>query len=229
MTRFVNFFRALVVVHDRNGDSVITSASNEYVVVDLAVGAFALADFALDPSDRAALLYFDDDDDTVYLAWDRSGDGDFNDSVAGTPELAALATGVATANCIGVGFAPDGDPVAIYASSGTGTIFLRDHDQDGDVDGAGEVLALDAGAADVCDLEADNGHPVAVFHDLGSRLNLLVDRDDNGDFDGVDEAVDLGSGFVSHGALDENVNGVPMLATGFTFFGAGSVFVDPTP
>jgi hypothetical protein len=229
---FRNLFHAVAVAHDRNGDSVITQAANEYVVVDLQVGASPKVAFELDVSDRPAVLYTDDPDDTVYVAWDRSGDGDFEDTVAGTPELAAWATGVSTetVNCVGVGFAPDGDPVAVYASPAVGTIFLRDQDQDGDVDAPGESLALDAGAATVCALEADDGQPVAIFHDLGARLNLLVDRDDDGDFDGMDETVDLGAASNLTGLdLDRNANGVVMLATPFVGSTPGVVLFDPTP
>lgn len=225
---FSNLFHAVAVVHDRNGDSVITQAANELVFVDLNVGTTPRVAFELDASDRAALLYSDDADDALHLAWDRSGDGDFADSVSGTPELAAWATGVPTVNCLGVGFAPDGDPVAVYASPTAGTVFLRDQDQDGGVGGPGESLVLSAVAATVCALEADDG-PVAVFHDLSNRMNLLVDRDDDGDFDGVDETVDLGAASNLRGlALDRNADGIVMLATSFSS-GPGAVLFDPTP
>jgi hypothetical protein len=225
---FQNLFHAVAVAHDRSGDWVITP--NEYVVVDLQAGNSPKVAFALDASDRSAVLYTDDADDSVYVAWDRSGDGDFLDTVAGTPELAAWATGVSTVHCVGVGFAPDGDPVAVYASPAVGTIFLRDQDQDGDVDGPGESLALDAATATVCALEADDGQPVAAFHNLGARLNLLVDRDDDGDFDGVDETVDLGAAPNLTGiALDRLGNGVLVLATPSVSFTPGAVLLDPTP
>jgi hypothetical protein len=209
--------------HDRDGDGLLTGP-NEWVVAESNVSSTWRIDLAVDPSDRLALAYYDQLDDEINVAWDRSGDGDFDDTVGSTPEMASVLSGVPVVDCLGVSFAPDGDLVLVYAEAGAGTVLARDLDGDGDFDQPGEKVTLAVGAASACDL--DGAGTLAVAHAAGS-LTLLVDRDGDGDFAGSGEQVALSpaTGMERAKVVHADDGRVWVVTAG----GAGTIFADPTP
>lgn len=212
-----------VVAHDRNGDGLFTG-TNERVTVSATATTNVKAEATVDPSGRVALAWFNDTGDTIRVAWDRSGDGDYADTVGGNPELSTLVTLTGPPVCLGAGFAPDGDLAVVY-DAGTGPTLARDLNADGDFADASEVTSLSASAGTVCDAHGMDGFPLAVAHNAGGTLNLLVDRNDDADFADTDEVVFL-----------DNVNparvAVARSQTGNTFIATATpnqLYTDPTP
>lgn len=210
------------VAHDRNGDG---SFAGELVAVELvAEGSGTLADVAVDPSDRAALLFYSVTQDQLKIAWDRNGDGDFGDSPGGTPELAVVASIPATPVCIAVGFSPAGELAALYNDGTNGLILGRDQNADGDFADAGETVVLDPGlgAGSQCDLASGDGNPLAVVYEF-LEVRLLIDRNDDGDFADTDEDVLLANEAASALRAAYDDGGRLYVAT------EDDVYVDPTP
>ncbi len=107
------------------------------------------------------------------------GDGDFDDTLAGNPELSTIAT--ATSGCVGMAFDTAGRLAVVNGSTS-----MRDLSADGDFADAGETLSLAA-----CDVTAASaGDRIVLATDGG---NVLVDLDDDGDFLDLPEDVDLGT------------------------------------
>lgn len=181
---------ASVVIHDRDGDGAFTG-SNERIVIDTNTGSSAdLSELAVDGSDRVAFVYYAAQSDEIVVLWDRSGDGDFGDTVGANPEESALLVTATAPTCLGAAFAPDGD-LAVAYDLGAGPVLARDLNADGDFTDAGEVLPLDTTAATVCDIESEAGSPLSVAHNADGSLRLLVDLNDDGDFDDANENTQL--------------------------------------
>jgi hypothetical protein len=212
-----------VVAHDRDGNGLFTG-TNERVDVAVAT-ANARSEAAVDPSGRVGLAYFAGAaSNEIRVAWDRSGDGDYVDTVGGNPEISVVAGIGAAPVCLGAGFAPDGD-LAVVWSTASGPSLARDRNADGDFADAGEIVSLSASPATVCDAHGMDGFPLAVTHNAGGTLRLLVDRNDDEDFADTDEDVFL-----------DNVNparaAVARSQTGETFIAVSTpnqIYADPTP
>jgi hypothetical protein len=170
------------VAHDRNADGDFDDLL-ERVDIEVASGFTpGKGELAVDPSGRVAYVY-GRDATTVRVAYDRNGDGAFDDLVGGNPELFTLATG-AFLNCLGASFDSSGG-LAIVFQAGSGPVQLaRDLDQDGAIAGQ-EITAVTTGSADVCDVSGHPGTGLAVAHNEAGRLTLLFDRNDDDDFEEV--------------------------------------------
>lgn len=215
------------VAHDRDGDGFFTG-TNELVTIGFPEGIQQdNAEVAVDASGRVAYAYYDSNDNAIQVAWDRSGDGDYDDTVGGNAEFFPLVT-TTNINCLGVAFAPDGDLVLVY-DRGTGLIFNRDTDGDGDFTGVGEVVNLDPTSSGACDVSAADGNDVAVAYvPDDDTLIALIDRNDDGDFVDTDENVliSVDADSIAHVRVAHNDVGKVFVATG-----DGDQFVagDPTP
>lgn len=175
--------------HDRNGDGVFTGA-NELVTIETAGSVQALGDAQFDPSGRLAYVFFNSTLNAVRVAWDRSGDGDFADSVAGLPEVVS-ATSIQVPSCLAGSFDSSGRLGLVYAVNGAPTAL---YDWNGDVDfaDAGETIPLTGmGFAAGCDVTRSpiSGRLVFVFN-RGTELRLAIDRNDDGDLvDALDNSL----------------------------------------
>jgi hypothetical protein len=144
-------------------------------------------DLAVDSSGRVALLYFHPINQKLKLAWDRSGDGDFNDSVGGNNEHFNVAS-LSGFACGGIAFDSAGRAALVY-STGAATLLRRVMNADGDFSDAGETNTLGVGALG-CDVRGHAGQGLAVAH-TASGLQLLVDRNGDDDFGDGDENLQL--------------------------------------
>jgi hypothetical protein len=213
----------VVAFHDRDGDGLF-SGPNEHVVVEPFVSIAWRLDMAVDASDRVAVAYYDQLEDEVNVAWDRSGDGDFDDTVGSTPEIATALSGIPVVDCLGLDFAPDGDLVVVYASASSGTVLARDLDGDGDFDQPGETLTLSVSSSSACDVDGEG--TLAVVHAVGA-LHLLVDRNDDGDFGDADEDVVLSNAIgMNRARIVHASDGRAWVATSPN---DDTIYADPTP
>lgn len=193
--RVVGTTSTAVAFHDRDGDGVFTGP-NEVVTIEPVGGSTAnLGDGAFDPSGRLGYVYYDSLNQWIRVAHDRSGDGDFDDSPGGVPELATAATtGLASLPCLDMAFDGAGRLAVLYVVGGNPQL-LYDLNGDSDFLDANENQALPgSGTSTGCDLgtSALSGRILAV-HNPGSELRLLVDLNDDGDFADPAESAGLGS------------------------------------
>jgi len=214
-----------VVGHDRdnNGDF---AGPNEVVPIEtLTLPAAPVADMAIDASGHVAFAWYDvAAGGRVRLAWDRSGDGDFNDTVGGNPELSTL-LGVGSI-CLGLAFDPNGVLSIVHGAFGSPPTLLRDFDGDGDFGDAGESLALGTGTAGGCDAAAGSATGLSVVHTEGGNVFLLVDRNGDDDFGDGAEVRHLqlaGSGAVDPVAVTVSDTGRSIVAT------RSELFLDVAP
>jgi hypothetical protein len=181
--------RSVRVARDLDGDGAFTGTGE---IVDVGtVGGSQVngGDLAVDSSGRVAYAYYDGTNDLLRVAYDRSGDGDFADTVGGTPELVTVAS-PSVLTCLGVSF-DDGDRLAMVWAGSVAPQLGRDANGDGDFADAGEIVPLSASPASGCDVDGDpTGGGLAIAHDAGG-LQLLLDRDDDGSFGGPDETVPI--------------------------------------
>jgi hypothetical protein len=92
------------LARDANGDGDFADAGEQRTVATLVITDEAgEGDLAVDSSGRVPLVFFHPVSDRLKVAWDRSGDGDFNDVVGGNPEVSNLATAL-TVDCAGASF-----------------------------------------------------------------------------------------------------------------------------
>jgi hypothetical protein len=187
------------VLHDRDGDGAFAPAAPETVLVQSMTAPGNLGSLAVDPAGRVAYAYLASGP-ALRVAYDRNGDGDYADTVGGTPEtFTALSSGTHQGRfCGGVAFDAAGRLAAVLAEPlATPLRVLRDLNGDGDFSDGGDVSAVLGLATSACGIA---GHPtggVAVAHGGGGSpngLQLLVDRNDDGDFADANETVVLGSG-----------------------------------
>jgi hypothetical protein len=213
-----------VVAHDRDGNGLFTG-TNERVDVAVAT-ASTRSEAAVDASGRVAIVYFvDAASDEIRVAWDRSGDGDYADTVGGNPESLTLAAVGALPVCLGAGFAPDGDLAVVWNAVTGGPTLARDRNADGDFADAGEIVSLSASPATVCDAHGLDGFPLAVTHNAGGTLRLLVDRNNDEDFADTDEDVFLDVVSPARAAVARSQTGKTFIAVSTP----NQIYVDPTP
>ncbi len=179
------------VAHDRDGNGDFLGTNERVTIESLAGMNASVGEVAFDAAGRIAYVYRKDLD-VMRVAYDRSGDGDFDDVVGGSPELFDLASGGGgTFSCVGVAFDSAGGLAIAYGGSGNPLELARDLDQDGDFDGPGERETLTGFDVLACDVVGGAGLGLAVTHDESGSLRLLVDRDDDGDFLGPDESLGI--------------------------------------
>jgi hypothetical protein len=190
------------VAHDRDGNGDFTGPNERVVVETFSTTEVLDAELAVDPSDRPAYVF------------DRSGDGDFDDTVGGNPELSTVASETAMA-CMGAAFDGGGRLAVVWGNGSNAPQLARDLNADGDFADAGEVMALAATAADACDVAGAPGGGIAAVHNAGA-LRVLIDFNDDGDFADADEDVEL---FTQGGSFDNaeirrrGTPGIPVVAT----------------
>ena len=147
------------------------------------------SELAIDAAGRAAYVYQIGPTNILRIAYDRSGDGDFNDTVGGTPEISTVTGGTGNTDCLGVAFTSAGR-LAISNQSSTGDARLgRDANGDGDVNDVGENLVIAAGTP-VCDVRRTAGGGLDFVYG-GAGLTRLRDLNDDGDFADAGETLQL--------------------------------------
>jgi hypothetical protein len=177
------------IAHDRNGNNSFFQVGELQQVEQVVVVGTPRADFDIDAAGHAALAWHDGGAGALRLAWDRSGDGDFADTVSGNPELATVVP-ASTLACLGAAFDAAGILMLVYAPTGSAAVLARDLNADGDFADAGESTALGASAATGCDVAGGGLPGVSAIHDSGGDLQLLVDRNGDGDFgDGLESRI----------------------------------------
>jgi hypothetical protein len=192
---------------DRNGDGLFTGP-NELVAIEPVGGATdSLGEAAFDRFHRFAYVYYDAGAGVVRAAWDRSGDGDFDDVVGTTPELVTVAS-APTPFCFGMTFDRDGHLAVVFGAqfpSGDYLQLRRDLDGDGDFDDAGEaspsVGATNFGHTFACDIAPAMGPEVPssrvlVVHNAAANSNnaqprLYTDYNLDGDYLDANESETL--------------------------------------
>ncbi len=172
--------------HDRDGNGVFTG-TNELVTIETAGSVSALGDAHFDGSGRLAYVFYNSTLGATRVAWDRSGDGDFADTVDGVPELGSAPIG-GVPSCLAADFDGSGRLGVVRVFSGSPSL-LYDLNADLDFTDPGEDIALPgAGPATGCDItrSAATGRLVIVYNRL-AQLHLAVDGNDDGDFADTDE------------------------------------------
>jgi hypothetical protein len=138
------------------------------------------SELAFDAAGRAAYLYQVAVGNTLRFAYDLNGDGDFADTVGGTPERIVIASGSGNTDCFGVTFDSSDRLVITYQNPTNGAAVLaRDGNGDGEVNDAGE--RVEYGPAGVCDVERTSAGGLLFVHG-GTGLVQLRDRNNDGDF-----------------------------------------------
>jgi hypothetical protein len=212
-----------VVAHDRDGDGLFTG-TNERVTIAGTATSSVRAEATVDSSGRVAMVWFNNSFDTIHVAWDRSADGDYADTVGGNAELSTLTTLTGPPVCLGAGFAPDGD-LAVTWDPGTGPMLARDLNADGDFTDGSEVVSLSASPSTACDAHGMDGFPLAVAHNAGGTLRLLVDRNDDADFADSNEDVFLDDLNPTRVAVARSQTGNTFVATA----NPNQIYADPGP
>ena len=147
------------------------------------------SELAIDGAGRAAYLYMTGTANAIRIAYDRSGDGDFNDTVGGTPELSIINGGGGHTDCFGLAFDSAGRMAVAYQSTGGTAQLGRDLNGDGDVNDAGEISAI-APSASVCDVRRSTGGGLDFVYG-GAGLTRLRDVNNDGDFADAGETLQL--------------------------------------
>ncbi len=182
--------------HDRDGNGLFTGP-NELVTIETVGSVMALGDAQFDLSGKLAYVFYNLPLGAIRVAWDRSGDGDFADSVAGLPELqSALVVG--TPSCLAASFDGSGRLAIVYARSNVPNLL---YDLNGDLDfaDAGEATVLPgSGNSSACDIARSplSGRLAIAFNRV-SELRLAVDSNDDGDFLDADEFRLMSTGLTS--------------------------------
>jgi hypothetical protein len=217
--KFASFIHAVAVSRDANGDGDFADTGEIQNLGTIGNSRADGGDLAIDSAGRPAYAFLDTGAGVLKVAYDRSGDGDFSDTMGGNPETFTAASGSVT--CFGVSF-DDGARLAMVWDAGAGTKLARDANADGDFADAGEVIDLAAGPAQGCDVDGAASGGLAVAHD-GDDLRLLVDRDDDGSFSGTGENVVLAPAGSGTHPVRVRQGGIRAVATGTSFY------VDPLP
>jgi len=182
-----------VAFHDRDGNGLFTGV-NEVITIEAVTGA-SLGEAGFDAAGRVAYAYRSSAG--LRLAWDRSGDGDFDDTVGGVAELRTIAG--STGGCLGLAFDTAGRLAIVNGQS-----LFRDLTGDGDFADPGETFAL-SGACDVT--AASQGDRIAIAWLSGGALHLLVDLDGDGGFADPGEDVTLAATAATPIAITETGTG----------------------
>jgi hypothetical protein len=189
----------VMLARDLNADGDFADAGELVQVQAFGGTVVRRSELAFDGSGRAAYLYQTGSatPPTLRIAYDRNGDGDFADTVGGTPEIALVTGGAGNTDCFGVTFDSAGRLTLAYQNPTNGAAVLaRDGNGDGDVNDAGERVDLVPSAA-VCDVERTASGGLLFVHG-GTGLQQLRDRNNDGDFsDGGESATVVFSGTVT--------------------------------
>jgi hypothetical protein len=181
-----------VAFHDRDGNGSFAGA-NEVVTIEPVGGATDhLGEAAFDPSGRLAYVYYNPVSGVLRAAWDRSGDGDFADTVGGTAEITTVANSTAPF-CFGMAFDHAGRLAVLYSTGATPNL-RQDLNGDGDFVDAGEQPSLPSffPSSYGCDVTAAfAGNRLVIVHNGGGSLRVLCDLNDDGDYDDTDENVSI--------------------------------------
>ncbi|MDJ0864657.1 MAG: IPT/TIG domain-containing protein [Myxococcota bacterium] len=182
------FSTEATVAHDRDGDGLFTG-TNELVTIEMVGGlqSMRVGELDVDSTGRVGFAYFRQNSNALRVAWDRSGDGDFDDSPGGVAEVVDVETGLGLPRCVGARF-DDADRLAVVWSVLDTVETARDLDGDGDFDDPGERMSLGGAGTTACDLAFAADGTWAVVHD-GDGLRLLVDDSGDGDFDDPGESI----------------------------------------
>jgi hypothetical protein len=215
----------VTVARDLNSDGDYADAGDiRNVAQILGFDTSGDGDLALDSSGRAALLYFNPSTQKLKLAWDRSGDGDFSDTVGGNSEHFNIVT-MSTFQCAGITFDSVGRAALVYATP-TATVLRRDLNADGDFADAGENTTLAAVGAVGCDVKGHATTPGLAVTWAATDLQLRVDRNADDDFADTDEQITLApqaSGPFAPIELGRNSSGKSTVAT------RNTLYQDPLP
>ncbi|MCP5058581.1 MAG: hypothetical protein GY937_17915 [bacterium] len=178
------------IYHDRDGNGDF-AGPKEAVTAEarpgVTINSKAIGELAADSAGRLAYVSDDQLASALKVAWDRNGDGDYNDMVGTNPEKFVAAT--ALPFCLGTDF--DGsDALVIVYGDINGFHLLRDLSGDGDFADAGEAVTLapvsQVDLPEGCDVDA-SGSGLAISVTDGANLSLLVDRNGDGDFADTNE------------------------------------------
>lgn len=212
------------ILHDRDGNGDF-AGTNEFVTAEFrsgsTTGSKALGELAADSAARLAYVSDAQVAGELRVAWDRSGDGDYNDTVGTNPEKFVAATTVPL--CLGTDFDGSDALVVVYGDA-SGLHLLHDLNGDGDFADTGEATTL-APAAQVtpptgCDVDASGGGLAIAVTD-GTSLSLLVDRNGDGDFADTNEDTLAGSPVTGPIAIERLGNGNVVVQT------PGGIVEDP--
>lgn len=182
----VTFGYVAMIAHDRDGNGDFTG-TNELATLTFPSGIQQTnAEVAVDSSGRVAYAYRNNFSGGISVGWDRSGDGDFDDTVDGNPEISLIPTGT-DIDCLGLAFSPSGELVLVYSTFGL--LMARDGNGDGDFSDSGETTTLVSQSVSACDVTGDSD--IAVAYSQGTGVVGLVDRNDDGDFTDPTESFTL--------------------------------------
>lgn len=181
----------VVVAADADGDDD-WSDPGDLIVLETGL-ADADVEAVVDGSDRTAVLYHRDPGapGTLELAYDLSGDDDFDDTVGSVSERQTIRAG--DVSCFDVATDASDRLVLLFQVSGAagGMTLLHDLDGDGDLSDPGESATLGAGPVDACSVAVlSGGGLVAAGGDAGGAT-VYLDRNADGDFDDLNETVPL--------------------------------------
>ena len=209
------------IIHDRNANGDFVGEDELADLMTGAGGGTALGELAADSAARLAYVYEAPSLGEIRVSWDRNGDGDYNDTVSGNPEVFSAATAAPT--CLGSDFDSSDALVVVYGDAG-GLHLLRDTSGDGDFADAGEdVIVVSAGQVSTpmgCDVDA-SGSGLAIAVTDGSNLSILVDRNGDDDFADSNEDELLSTAAAAPIAVERLGNGTAVIA--------GPNFVTPDP
>jgi hypothetical protein len=179
-----------MLARDLNADGDFADAGELVQIQTFAGTVVRRSELAFDASGRAVYAYQTSSSNTLRIAYDRSGDGDFGDTVGGTAEISLVSGGSGNTDCFGVSFDSAGRLVLAYQNPTNGApILARDGNGDGDVNDAGERTELAASVV-ACDVERMASGGLQFVYG-GSGLVRLRDTNDDGDFTDEGESLTL--------------------------------------
>ncbi|MDJ0788618.1 MAG: hypothetical protein QNK05_17560 [Myxococcota bacterium] len=187
---------SVVVAHDRDGNGDFAGTNERIDVAPAGASATQHGRLAIDSAGRVAYVFRPDPatDDDIRVAWDRSGDGDFDDTVGGNPELFTAQTGSGSPSfgCVGAAFDAS-DRLAFVRGQGNVQLY-RDKNGDGDFADTGERPFLSGTASGGCSASSVGGVLSVAHAANGFGLTVLRDLNDDGDFGdaGEDEVLEPG-------------------------------------
>jgi len=179
--------RIPTVFHDRDGDGLFTGPNEKVELQSFVGSATPRLAVAVDPAGRVAVVHQGvAGPSSVVTAYDRSGDGDFDDVVGGTPETYTY-TYATQPTCIGMTFTGSARLAVVVGALGSPLTLGRDLDGDGNWSEAGEVTNLASSAH--CGMASGPGIPLVVtrVHESGG-VQALRDLNEDGDFSDANES-----------------------------------------
>ena len=175
-----------VVAHDRNGDGDFGDTNEIVVVASGLGGADAIpADLAVDAAGRVAYVYErPSSGSAIFVAYDRSGDGDYTDTVDGNPEFSTLASGTLV-NCLATTFDAAGHLAIVYGNA-SGRRWRATPTATATSPTRARPLRSRPVRRQLLRCRVPRGTAVRVLHyraGVGTLgMHLLLDKNDDGDF-----------------------------------------------